>query len=98
MTQTLLQFDTAPHNGTPTSRAAAESIEPHLGRLQSLVLAYIARHPDGVTDEEIARDLDLNPSCARPRRIELLRKGLIRDTGRTRPTSSGRAAAIWRVV
>ena len=83
-------------NGSVTSAAAADSLDGQtLNRLHRLVLEYIADHPDGVTDEEIAAGLELNPSTARPRRIELARRGLIAEAG-TRRAASGRAATVWR--
>jgi transcription initiation factor IIE alpha subunit len=88
----------APSNGTITSAAAADSLSPAtLNRLHKAVLAYIAGRGDGCTDEEIARALGMNPSTARPRRIELLRRGLIEQAG-TRRTTSGRMAAVWRIA
>jgi len=59
------------------------------------VLEFIAARPS--TDEEIAEGLGLSPSTARPRRVELWRRWLIVQDG-TRPTRSGRQAAVWRKV
>ena len=85
-------------NGSATSAAAADSLDSgKLNRLHKAVLAYIAGRGDGCTDEEIARALGMNPSTARPRRIELLRRGLIEQAG-TRRTASGRMATLWRVA
>jgi transcription initiation factor IIE alpha subunit len=83
-------------NGSITSAAAADSLDgTTLNRLHKAVLSYIAGRGDGCTDEEIARALGMNPSTARPRRIELLRRGLIEQAG-TRRTTSGRMASVWR--
>jgi hypothetical protein len=35
------------------------------------------------------------PSTYRPRRVECVEFGLVRDSGLTRPTKSGRAAVVW---
>lgn len=84
--------------GSITSAQAADSLEPAtLNALQWRVLLFIQGRPDGVTDEQIATGLGLNPSTARPRRIELARRGLIVEAG-TRKTASGRAAVTWRVA
>ena len=84
--------------GSRTSAAAADAMRPAtLNRLHRLVLEYIAAHQDGVTDEEIASGVELNPSTARPRRIELARRGLIVEAG-TRAGKSGRMATVWRVA
>ena len=84
--------------GSRTSAAAADALRPAtLNRLHRLVLEYIAANPNGVTDEEIASGLQLNPSTARPRRIELARRGLIVEAG-TRRSKSGRMATVWRIT
>jgi hypothetical protein len=83
--------------GSVTSAAAADSLDGDtLNAMQRRVLVYIAGRADGATDEEIATALSLNPSTARPRRIELARRGLIVKCG-TRRTTSRRLAALWRV-
>lgn len=81
-------------NGSITSAAAADSLSGKtLNALQRKVLEFIACRPS--TDEEIATELEMNPSTVRPRRIELARRGLIVDDG-TRKTASGRMATVWR--
>lgn len=92
-------METAPYIPTSeTSRAAAQAIEPSLGRLQREVLAYLRYCRDaGCTDEELQLSLVLNPSTERPRRIELVEKGLVVDSGVRRKTRSGRLATVWRV-
>jgi hypothetical protein len=84
--------------GSLTSAAAAESLGPAtLNAVQRRVLEYVRAHREGVTDEQIATGLGLNPSTARPRRIELARRGLIVEAG-TRKTASKRNATAWRVA
>jgi predicted ArsR family transcriptional regulator len=84
--------------GSATSREAAESLDAKtLNALQRRVLEFITARPDGATDEEIASGLGLNPSTARPRRIELARRGLIVEAG-VRKTASKRNAVAWRCV
>lgn len=79
-----------------TSRAAADSMDrATLNRLQRLIYDFVADQPGGATDEEIARACSLNPSTARPRRIELERRGLIVEAG-TRKAASGRMATVWK--
>jgi hypothetical protein len=77
-----------------TSQAAASAIEPKVGRLQAMVLEFI-RECGGATDEEIQVGLALKQNTARPRRCELYLKGLVKDSGQRRSTSSGRLAAVW---
>jgi hypothetical protein len=77
-----------------TSRAAARAAVPRVNELQARVLAFI-RAQGGATDNEIQDALDMNPSTQRPRRIELMERGLVRDSGRKRKTPSGREAVVW---
>ena len=85
-----------PHSGPPTSQAAAEAIRPNAATLRARVLRYIeARGERGATDEEIQNNLGMAGNTQRPRRKELQEAGLIRDSGRTRKTSSGREAVVW---
>lgn len=79
-----------------TSKQAAKDIIPHLGCLQHKVYSLIALSgARGLTDIEIETESDLKGSTIRPRRIELLNKGLIKDSGKTRKTPSGRSATVW---
>jgi transcription initiation factor IIE alpha subunit len=85
-------------NGSITSAKAADSLGPAtLNAMQRQVLALLQATPGGLTDEEMQRQLEMNPSTQRPRRIELARRGLVVDAG-TRRTASGRMATVWRVA
>jgi hypothetical protein len=80
-----------------TSRAAARAIRPHTTILRARVLDYIEQCMDyGATDEQCQSILNLDAHTQVPRRIELVRAGLIVDSGITRPTRSGRQAIVWR--
>jgi hypothetical protein len=59
------------------------------------VLAYLAAHPDGATADEIAEALRRTPFTVRPRCSELLRRGLIVDSGLRRENTSGKKAIVW---
>lgn len=94
----LTPVPTAPYVvGSPTSEAAAEAILDSLPALQRRVYEYI-RQWGPVHDEEIQIDLNMNPSTERPRRGELVEKGLVCDTGHTALTKSGRNAVLWDLV
>lgn len=84
-----------PHS--PTSIAAAERIEPAAETLRGKALNYL-RSVNGATDEQIQQALGLNPSTARPRRVELTEKGLVVESGEARKTSSGRWAVVWKAA
>jgi hypothetical protein len=84
---------------SPTSlEAAHQARESGLAeRGRELVWAALSgAGASGLTDEQIAQVTRLNPSTARPRRIELLRAGRIIDSG-TRLTASGRKAVVWMI-
>jgi hypothetical protein len=79
-----------------TSMQAADLLGPAtLNAMQRRVLELLAATPEGLTDEEMQRLLRMNPSTQRPRRIELMGKGLVQSCG-TRRTTSGRMAVVWR--
>jgi len=83
-------------NGSITSAKAADSLSPTtLNAMQRRVLELLQATPDGLTDEEQQRLLEMNPSTQRPRRIELARRGLVVEAG-TRRTASGRMAVVWK--
>jgi hypothetical protein len=48
-----------------------------------------------MTDEEITTRTGLAPNSVRPRRVELVARGLVKDSGMRRPTVSGRQATVW---
>lgn len=82
-----------------TSRDAAEQIEPAAETLRRQVLhRLILLGSSGATDEELQMFLVMNPSTERPRRIELVEMGLVKDSGRRRRTLSGRNAVVWVAV
>lgn len=99
--QQQLLFDAPrlpPHNAAPTSKAAAHAIAPVAGTQRAAILSAIrAAGVRGITDDELQATLGLDGSTIRPRSGELLAAGLIEKTNNTRPTRSGRQAAVYRV-
>lgn len=88
--------DAPGHRNVDTSVAAANAIAPKLGRLQRLAQAAIkAAKERGLTADELAAKLDMDRYSVQPRTSELKRKGLIRDSGKRRLNSSGKAAIVW---
>lgn len=102
---TLGGTDAPPHNGTETSKAAAESLAGSgtLQRLELLVLRGIIGL-GSATREELEMVLGLSGNCVRPRCASLLEKGLVMEqldgsgAKATRPTASGRNAHILVVT
>lgn len=92
-------FTLPPHNGRRTSIAAARAIVPHLGRLQADIAIYVKdRGETGATRSEIEAGLGLNGSTVRPRVLELIERGILRETDTQRKTSTGRCAVVLRYV
>lgn len=82
-----------------TSMAAADSLDSdRLNSLQRSVVAFLkTRGVHGATDEEMQLGIPMPPSTQRPRRIELVRRGLVVEAG-TRKAKSGRFATAWRLA
>jgi predicted transcriptional regulator len=80
-----------------TTQEAHRLIAPFRTALQQSVYLYI-RNNNGCTDEEVQDGLNLNPSTQRPRRIELVQLGLIKETAKRRRTKSGRWAIVWEIA
>src|SRR5262245_31844963 len=86
-----------PGAAAETQREAALEAYPATGTWRRRVLVAIAE-TGGATDEEIQHHLRLNPSTERPRRVELVERGWIEDSGIRRRTSSGRSAVVWALT
>lgn len=86
-----------PSNGTPTSNAAAESIVPHVDRLEQLVLKTL-RELDGATCDRVEVVTELSHQTCSARFSELKKRGLIQKTGERHRTRSGRMAEVWEAV
>lgn len=88
-----------PHNGTLTSKIAAQSMRSSAGAQQQRVLECLQQAGDaGLTDEELQAALDLSGNSERPRRRKLVELGLVKDSGTMRKTGSNHAAVVWCVV
>lgn len=89
-----------PHNGQPTSVAAAVAAAPRITPQKRRILSYFEfpypeRH--GMTQDECSEALNLprSTACARFRELEL--EGYITKTNRTRPTRYGREAVVYEL-
>jgi DNA-directed RNA polymerase specialized sigma24 family protein len=88
-----------PHQShSVTSKCAAVAIVSESATLREEVRKHlVACGEHGATDEEIQNALGMNPSTQRPRRIELVQRGIVEDSGTTRKTTSGRSATVWKM-
>lgn len=94
-----VKFRRAPHNGSPTSREAAQAIEPHAPSLRARVFEYLcSRGSQGATDDEMQVALSLAAHTQAPRRVELKEAGCVRNSGHKRPTRTGRNAIVWIAI
>jgi len=85
-----------PSNTTPTSREAARRIKKRSPlQRQRVSRCILDAGSHGRTDEETGTELGMLLHSVSPRRGELVKLGLVRDSGRRRPTSSGRPAIVW---
>lgn len=93
------RIDDARPDDHETSRAAARQADrgPR-SRLARLILADLAEHGPSTDDEGHARHPDELLGSWSKRRGDLVAAGLVRDTGRTRPTRRGVGAVVWEVV
>lgn len=92
-------LESPPHNGTETSRAAAESIKESAPNLRERIHAAIAAVGwPGMTRDEIAQQTGISPNTVRPRVIELINAGRLYVTTHQRRTASGRKAQVIRAV
>ena len=85
-----------PHSGSPTSKAAADSMKPLAGQQRERVRQFFVEcGQHGATQQEAELALDIPGNSIRPRCKELEEAGEIQNSGNTRKTTSGRAAAVW---
>jgi hypothetical protein len=80
-----------------TSYAAAVSVLESADTQRGMVYRLI-RDTGGATDESMHLMLGMNPSTQRPRRVELVELGIVRDSGLTAETNSGRQAVVWELA
>lgn len=96
VTQTTINFDSLPHNGTSTSRRAAASMVDHAPTQEARVLEFI-RDSNGATRDEIAAGLNLKIQSVCARCNRLLKDRKIQGRGE-RVTESGRKAEVLEAV
>jgi len=96
----IFDFEQAPmarSSDPATSHAAAASAKELQGQHHRLILACLEQHGALGKDGIAARTrLDGVQTCRRL--TELARSGLIAETGRTVPSTAGRAEREWRRV
>ena len=87
-----------PHNGTPTSRIAAQQAKAFAASQQQQVFAFIEQAGEhGATDQEIETALGIAGNSVRPRRRKLVELGRVKASGDLRLTHSNSPAVVWIV-
>jgi len=59
--------------------------------------AFVGAGDWGLTDEELETLTGLGPNSARPRRIDLVKRQVLVDSGTKRKTRRGFGATVWRI-
>jgi hypothetical protein len=86
-------------DGPETSRAAAHDIAGYAPIQRGFILGYLCERGEvGATDDEGELALGIIAQSYTPRRGELVRAGLVVDSGERRPTRRGRGAIVWRAA
>ncbi len=89
----------AARNTDPDTSHDAAKAHPNIrARDRMLTLREHLRHPDGLTDFELAANLGRQQTSLGKRRGELRDAGLIYDTGIRRPAPSGSPAIVWALT
>ncbi len=93
----LFELDPPHQKGSDTSRDAASSVAESAPTKRAEVYGYIlARGKAGATDAEIEGGLSMLRQTVCARRNELVKFGMIRDSGRRRTSpDTGRLCAVW---
>jgi hypothetical protein len=83
--------------GSDTSKAAADAMAPHVTPLQQKVMDFLREHGPA-TDEEMQAGIPMGANTQRPRRVELVAKGRVIDSGTKSLNASGKLAVIWKAA
>lgn len=83
-----------PPTAQKAAKGAAEKAETH----RQYALRVLRNHPEGLTDFALAEICNIQQTSIGKRRLELVRAGLVIDSGRRRPSPSGSMAIVWRAL
>lgn len=81
--------------GSDTSEMAARMLENPRSKRDQVYALIAAQGSYGITDETISSMTGMPLNTVRPRRVELVQMGLVKDSGLRRATRSRRAAVLW---
>lgn len=81
-----------------TSKEAFEKIKPIRKNMREQIYEYIKNQKNGATCEEVEKALSMIHQTVGARITELTNQGLLVDTKKTKKTSNGRDAIIWKAA
>lgn len=92
--------DLPPHQWhSDTSTEAAEAIIPKLKKLTDKIFNNLGQAgPFGMTDDEGMVQIGIDGNSYRPCRIDLMHRGLVRDSDLRRLTRRNRNAVVWELT
>lgn len=85
-------------NAGDTSTAAYERALENSVATRAQVWALLRSIELGLTDEQQQTILGMSANTQRPRRLELVEAGLVKDSGQRRKTSKGNDAIVWKAM
>lgn len=97
----VLQMNQYPNNAGYKKRRTSKqaSLEIKAPTIRQKCLAVVKnKNKYGATPDEIADLLNISILSVRPRFSELVLKGCIKDTKKTRRNASGKQAIVWEYV
>lgn len=94
-----MTFEAAPYQAhSATSRASAAAVDGGSKKdTDRAAILLLLAHTGPLTDEQIQTATGIEGNTERPRRRELQQAGLVRNSGHTAKTASGRNAFLWEV-
>lgn len=82
---------------TDTERAAARAVAPRTGKFRAAILEQLRAEAGGLTAYELWQRIGGLQYSIAPRLPELVRAGLVQDSGERRDTPSGSPAIVYRL-
>ena len=83
-------------NGAWTSEHAREQAEGFKPQVRHEILSQLhVREGLGATDQELERAIGRPGNTLRPGRVDLVKEGLVIDSGKWRFTEARRSAKVW---
>lgn len=81
-----------------TSTAAAIALAPKFGTMTHKVFVNLSQYPNGLTDQQGQKILDMPGDSYRPCRVTLHDQGFVTDSGERRKTARNNEAIVWKIT